>query len=445
MAHNAIDEKPLRVAVIGGGLAGLILGQALRTNPRIKVTVYERNKEPVDRLDGFRIIVPDEVMAAIKSAIPEDVAEHLNPSIGAQHAGGQQMYFITELGDIIFSHCPKHVLKSASVSRWKLREGLLHGMAGSLELGKHFQRYEERADGMVRAFFADQSSVECDLLVGADGLRSQVKKQLYPQAKITRTGVAVMYFKIPLTPEVEELIPYGSGGMVLGPHNHSMVLHTWKNPQKWWSSTTAKQEKLGVNESFMMIGFGGPLASFMNRTKFPEDFTSVELKEECLARVNSYPVHPKLKRLAELCLTESAYVNVIRDCEVIRPWKSKSITLIGDALFNMSPMLGKGATCAMQDALALAEVLNRPSILDESTREDTLYKTTTQIIQKRLYWRSQSRRVHNLIWFSANPILLWFRNTSMRVIDHSLDLSFITWIFLLVLLTSFAALVMRLW
>ena len=78
-------------------------------------------------------------------------------------------------------------------------------------------RYEKLRNGAVKIHFDDGTTDECDLLVGADGANSRVRKQLLPEARIASTDLAVIYFKIPYTPDAKDLLPTKSASMVCLP------------------------------------------------------------------------------------------------------------------------------------------------------------------------------------------------------------------------------------
>jgi 2-polyprenyl-6-methoxyphenol hydroxylase-like FAD-dependent oxidoreductase len=88
-----------------------------------------------------------------------------------------------------------------AVSRVTLRRLLLAGLDDVVSFDKEFVRYERSADGKAIAFFTDGTSAAADVLVGADGARSRVRRQYLPHARtIDLPGIGVAG-KLPLNEE----------------------------------------------------------------------------------------------------------------------------------------------------------------------------------------------------------------------------------------------------
>jgi len=214
-SEKSASSSPLRIAIIGAGIGGLVLAQLLRNDSRFHITVYERSSRDgnISHLAGFRIFLAQEMLAALREQLPPEVASQMGKAIGVQPPGGQDLALMDEKGNVKIKYMPKDFRDARSVSRSKLRTALLVGLDDFVKWEAEFKSYESSKDG-VRIIFGEGVTVECDVLVGADGAGSKIRKQLLPDSTRDSLGVTVLYFKMPFTPETEAMLPFGSGCMV---------------------------------------------------------------------------------------------------------------------------------------------------------------------------------------------------------------------------------------
>eukprot|EP00026_Physarum_polycephalum_P016964 Phypoly_transcript_18027.p1 GENE.Phypoly_transcript_18027~~Phypoly_transcript_18027.p1 ORF type:complete len:112 (+),score=20.18 Phypoly_transcript_18027:373-708(+) len=99
-------------------------------------------------------------------------AEDSLKAIGIDAYNSTGLKHITDMDHDLntIAHLPFGPRKGFMVKRWKLREGV------EVKWGKQFVRYEEHEDRVV-AFFEDGTSAEGDVLIGADGTNSRVRRQ----------------------------------------------------------------------------------------------------------------------------------------------------------------------------------------------------------------------------------------------------------------------------
>ena len=107
-----------------------------------------------------------------------------------------------------------------NVIRRTLRRVLLTGLEDKVAFGKRLLGYVHSPDGRVTAHFEDGSTACGDILVGADGTGSAVRKQRLPEARLEDTGMVSFGGKLPMTAENRALLSdkmfYGMS-MVMAP------------------------------------------------------------------------------------------------------------------------------------------------------------------------------------------------------------------------------------
>ena len=95
---------------------------------------------------------------------------------------------------------PSHV----NVNRATLRQICSPALEDIIQFGKKLSRYESDEPG-VTVTFEDGTVATGDLLVGADGIRSTVRRQRVPQAETQDTGLRAIYGRIPITEAVKSV------------------------------------------------------------------------------------------------------------------------------------------------------------------------------------------------------------------------------------------------
>lgn len=202
-----MSKYSFHVLIIGGGLGGLCLAQGLK-KAGISLALYERDRSSNDRLQGYRIHIEPQGNRALHACLSPELFEAYVATAGT---GGNGIRIVTEqLQEICFfpahaSHTDPEKL-DLSVSRITLRQVLLSGLDEIVHFNKTFTHYEEMPDGKITAFFEDGTRATGDVLVGADGGNSRVRKQLLPCAERIETGAVAIMGKLPWTEEIRSVL-----------------------------------------------------------------------------------------------------------------------------------------------------------------------------------------------------------------------------------------------
>jgi len=351
----------LQVIVIGAGPGGLLLAQGLKKHG-IGVAVYERDGARTDYLQGFRLQIRSRGLDALQACLPAPLYEAFASTYAA--APGDYALLSEQLEEL-----PRHVTdpelengeREKSVSRITLRQVLLSGLDDVLHYQKTYDRYEERADGKVVAYFTDGSSVVADVLVGADGANSRVRRQLVPQARWVDTGARRLAGKIELTEAVKRSVPEQF-------YKKTLSVKSDSGYNLFFTSHEFRpgHEALGVigGEDAAAIGEHGGLL-FDNaksyimwalsglREQLPADDELFRYDGEQLrAFVNTVVArwHPAYRQLFDLTDTSTLGVLPIRTSLPVEPWPTRAVTLLGDAIHSMTYFRALGANTAMADA-----------------------------------------------------------------------------------------------
>ncbi|MGP3925214.1 FAD-dependent oxidoreductase [Streptomyces sp. 8N616] len=361
--HGSTAPAAPTIAIIGGGIGGLALAQGLHRQG-ITVEVYERDRTPADRAQGYRVHVNPYGAAALHELLPPHLWKTFLETTGT---GAQGFEMLTERMKTLVTVdvAPENDPTQAhhSVSRITLRQVLLNGLDDNVHLGKTFTRYEKRSDGRFVCHFSDGTTALADVIVGADGTNSRVRAQYLPHAQRLDTGIRAIAGKYLLTPESRRRVDarlHRTSAVVLPPAGCGMFVapHIYDDDSELRvdgiGSTDRDVSTYDNTSSYLLWAF----AAVGDRFPADTDLAGLDgpaLQDLLVGMIERW--HPDLRTLVTEADPDTVTVLPIRMSEPIPRWTPSKVTLLGDAIHAMTPMRGIGANTALRDARVLCRQL----------------------------------------------------------------------------------------
>jgi len=299
----------VRILVVGGGIGGLGAAIALRRSGH-EALVLERapRLEPI----GAGISLFGNAMRGLERLRVRD-------AVAARGAVPAYSAVLDSAGKPLAS-IPSDLLEGAvAVHRGDLQATLADAV-GDVRLGAEVTAIREHSDHVV-ADLGDGTSERGELLVGADGLNSVVRRAVTP-ATPRYAGYTAWRGVAPVAVE----------------------------PGRW-------TESWGVGERFGLLDVGGERTYWFATKNAPEGEADEPggRKEELLRRFAGW--HEPVARILEATPEEAILRNDVYDLEPLERWRSDRVVLLGDAAHATTPGIGQGAAQAIEDAVVLGDCL----------------------------------------------------------------------------------------
>ncbi len=311
-----------RVVIIGGGIGGLFLANALIARG-IEVALYEQ-ASAFSEIGAGVYLTPNSVRHLMRVGLGPAVEE-----VGAL-VGEDSRYYRYDGSEISGVQVTDSSGWNATygMHRADLVELLRAALPQEILHTGHRATGFEQDGGLARVAFENGEVAEGDVVIGADGIHSMLRTIVHAESEPVFSGTAVYRGLIPRE-----------------------LLTDWR-PDVWrmW---------LGPGKHFLTFPVrSGELINFVGfvpaRGVMRESWTAPGDPDELRQEFEGWD--PRIGEL--LSHVESTFQWALYDRDPIPVWTEGRLTLLGDAAHPMLPHLGQGANQSIEDGMALSLLLD---------------------------------------------------------------------------------------
>ncbi|KAF2170407.1 hypothetical protein M409DRAFT_19229 [Zasmidium cellare ATCC 36951] len=329
------EQKKIRIALVGGGIAGLSLAIGLAHASNLEITVYEATKEY--REVGQGLAMHSNAIAAMESIDPAVFKAWRDSS---SLVGSPEDADTISVTTVSLAWGPDTGAKVAELGQAKARKTVsradllsellkvLQQRGGRIQMGKRLKEIQDLGK-TVRLTFEDSSEVTADCLLGAEGAHSKTREYLlgadHPALPVKNPARYV---------SLRSMIPMEAARTVIDDHwtrNVSIRI----GPHGWITTMPVKKGTV------LLIG-----TTFTAPTD--EDITTTPLP---LQKFGEYSA--EFQRLIELSTTVHADRIYFWDHDPAPTYVRGRVCMMGDAAHCITPFAGNGAAQALEDTAVL--------------------------------------------------------------------------------------------
>jgi len=312
------------IAIIGGGIGGLTTALAFE-KLGVPYKLFEKAKI-IDAV-GAGIWLPPNALQVFDWINPKlltkikQTGNELNRILVADH----NLKPISDLDQVFVKK--QFGYSTIAIHRGKLQQILYEFVnKENIKLGKEFQKYVTSKKETVDITFTNENSFSAKCLVGADGIHSKVRKQLFPKSKIRYSGQTC--WRGISNYDIGTSLKY-TGATLWGERLQFGVSKISKDKVYWFA---VKLSKPNLKD------------------------TSEDLKQDLIQLFNGF--HPIVHNLINHTSKNKIIRTDLNDLELLKKWYKGNICLIGDAAHSMTPDLGQGGAQAIEDAFYLTQAIS---------------------------------------------------------------------------------------
>ncbi len=348
----------MKYSIIGAGIGGLMTALAFEKKG-IDYHVFEK-ASVLSEVGAGIWLAPNALQVVERLGVLEEVQKKGN-SIDRITLGKLDL---SPLSDTFQDNVKKEFgYSTIAIHRAELQKLLFDKIPSEkISLGKGFKSFEQIGDHQIEVTFEDGTNHVSDYLIGADGINSKVRNQLFPNSQKRFTeqtcwrGVATF--------SLEE--EFSHRGMELWGDQVRFGISRISEDKVYWFAVAL--DKANQKDEQHLV-----------KSKLSKMFSDF---------------HPLVGQLIEATEDQNILRNDINDLKPLDKWYQGNICLIGDAGHATTPNMGQGGAQAMEDAYYLSKMIqeNPTQNVFQSFQEKRQQKVNTIVQQswttgKMAHWK----------------------------------------------------------
>jgi 2-polyprenyl-6-methoxyphenol hydroxylase-like FAD-dependent oxidoreductase len=365
----------MKISIIGAGIGGLTTAIALKQKG-FEVEIFETSKDFKKAGSGINLAI--NAMQVYKRLGIYDEISFLGNYTNSLLITDEKLNIISKVN--LLEAEKEFKTKTFAIHRAILHAILLNKLDGiKIHLNKKITSLSQTKDE-VNFVFEDGTSYTSNILIGADGIHSVVRKSIIDNTEIRIAkqvcwrGIVNVDIPKKYQTELNEL--WGKG-------KRFGFVHINKIEVYWYALTNYK-------------------------TDYKEEFSTINL-EKLFSKFS-----PLVKKIISKTKKSDIIFNEMMDLKPISSWHYKNVCLIGDASHATTPNMGQGACQAIESAYVIAECLST-----EKNTQTAFYKLE-QLRKK------NAEKIVNTSWTVGkmahleNGFGIFLRNNLMKIMPKKL-------------------------
>ncbi len=359
----------MKIVIVGGGIGSLTTALALKQNGQ-EVTVYESATaiKPV----GAGIVMANNAMQVFDKLGVRKKIESAGHKISKVKITDAQLNTISASDLTKFEN--KYGVYNVAIHRAEL-QNILAEETGfqNIQLSKRLLKIEQ--DKSFKLTFDDNTSINADIVIGADGIKSTARNQLFGTGTI-RDSKQRCWRGVTESDWISK-------------YNHEAF-------EAWGKGKRFGFVKISAKKVYWF--------AVINESLRKDNASITELFKD---------FHPDIVKIISETPSDKIVYNDIIDLQPIHQWQKGKVCLTGDAAHATTPNMGQGACQAVEDAYVLGKLFGQGK-----SAEEVFAQYEKLRMEKAHFIVNTSWTIGKVAHFQ-NSLAIWLRNSLVKAMPKS--------------------------